>query len=163
MMSNSTNKKTAWAWIASTFFGVGWMKPGPGTWGSVAAMLLWMAFARLTQAGSSALFVATLVGAAVALAIGITAASVVEREHGSGDPQMVVLDEVVGQWIALLWVRPDWGHAILALIFFRVFDILKPPPARQFDRMHGGFGIMMDDVASGAYAFLCMQILQRYL
>jgi phosphatidylglycerophosphatase A len=155
-------KKTIWAWVAGTFFGFGLMKPGPGTWGSAAAMLLWLGYAGLTHAGTVSLTLATAIAAAVALAIGIPAASIVAREHGSGDPQMVVIDEAVGQWIALLWLPAGWGHAILALVFFRVFDILKPPPARQFDRMHGGFGIMMDDVAAGVYALVCMQVVRFF-
>ena len=158
----TTNKRTAWAWVTGTFFGLGLMKPGPGTWGSAAAMLLWMAYANWTHAAINMLTLATFIAAGVALAIGIPAASVVARECGSGDPQVVVIDEAVGQWIALLGLPPTWGHAILALLFFRLFDILKPPPARQFDRMHGGFGIMMDDVAAGIYAFICMQIVHIF-
>jgi phosphatidylglycerophosphatase A len=161
--ANSTsNKKTAWAWIAGTFFGTGLMKPGPGTWGSAAAMVLWLLYAGLAHANTTQLTIATAIAAAIALAVGIPAASIVEREAGSGDPQMVVIDEAVGQWIALLFLPGNWGHAVLALGFFRLFDILKPPPARQFDRMHGGFGIMMDDVAAGVYALLCMQIVHLF-
>ena len=77
--------------------------------------------------------------------------------------RFVVLDEVTGQWIALIGaaVRPrDW---LLAFLLFRAFDILKPPPARQFDRMHSGFGIMMDDVAAGVYAMLLVWLASRYI
>jgi len=153
-------KRTWWAWTVGTFFGIGLIKPGPGTWGSASAMLLWVIYANIVHPSIGMLTLITAITAAVALAIGIPAASIVARASGSGDPQMVVIDEAVGQWIALLWLPADWGHAVLALIFFRVFDILKPPPARQFDRMHGGFGIMMDDVAAGVYALIVMQILR---
>jgi phosphatidylglycerophosphatase A len=161
-IANGNTGRTWWAWTTGTFFGIGLIKPGPGTWGSAAAMLLWMVYANLTHVGSNMLSVATLIAAAVALAIGIPAANIVARESGVGDPQMVVIDEAVGQWITLLLVPADWGHAILALLFFRLFDIVKPPPARQFDRMHGGFGIMMDDVAAGVYAFICMQLVHIF-
>jgi phosphatidylglycerophosphatase A len=156
-------KKSLWAWTAGTFFGIGLMKPGPGTWGSVAAAAIWLGYAMLTGTSGTSLTIITAIAAAIALAIGIPAANVVSRESGSGDPQMVVLDEVVGQWITLLFVRADWEHALVGLIFFRVFDILKLPPARQLDNMHGGTGVMLDDVAAGAQALICMALVHKFL
>jgi phosphatidylglycerophosphatase A len=74
-----------------------------------------------------------------------------------------VLDEVVGQWIALIGATiVPWSWP-LAFLLFRVFDIVKPPPARQFDRMHSGFGIMMDDVAAGAYALILVWLVSRII
>ena len=96
--------------------------------------------------------------------IGIPAATIVARESGREDPGFVVLDEAAGQWIALLAASPArWQQWLLAFLLFRFFDILKPPPARQFDRMHGGFGIMMDDVAAGLYALLAGVLATRFL
>ena len=158
--------KTIWAWALGTFFGVGLLKPGPGTWGSAAAVALWLGAAHVPGIGLEGmhLAVATALAALAATLIGIPAASIVERESSgpdgkSTDPQCVVLDEVAGQWIALIGIPASLTHALVALLLFRIFDILKPPPARQFDRMHGGFGIMMDDVAAGLYALLLGHVL----
>lgn len=74
--------------------------------------------------------------------------------HTVADPSIVVIDEVVGMWIALLFQPSGIGAAILAFVAFRGFDIVKPPPARQLERIPGGWGIMLDDVVAGIYANL---------
>ena len=76
----------------------------------------------------------------------------VERQSGGHDPQFVVIDEVIGQWIALLFCPVDWRHALIALVLFRLFDITKPFPVRRLERLPGGWGIVFDDVAAGLYA-----------
>jgi phosphatidylglycerophosphatase A len=73
-----------------------------------------------------------------------------------------VLDEVCGQWIALAASPADWPHAILALLLFRVFDIIKPWPARQLEGLDGGAGIMLDDVAAGLYALLSFVVIRHW-
>ena len=150
--------RTPWAWTVATLLGTGFLKPAPGTWGSVAATGTWLLFHALVAPSPPALRAATLLAALLALVAGIPAASVVEDESGGEDPGHVVIDEAAGQWIALLafcgYGRADWAHALLALVLFRVFDIVKPPPARQLERLHGGLGIMLDDVAAGVYALL---------
>ncbi|QNI32592.1 phosphatidylglycerophosphatase A [Alloacidobacterium dinghuense] len=158
----TTRSKTLWAWIAATFFGAGFGKPGPGTWGSVAAALLWLLI--VSSAHLSAIQTGVVSGllASLALLIGIPAATIVERESGREDPGHVVLDEVCGQWIALAAAPADWLHALLALLLFRVFDIIKPWPARQLERLHGGAGIMLDDVAAGFYALLVFLVIHRW-
>lgn len=93
----------------------------------------------------------------IAFAVGIPISTVMERHFGK-DPSEVVWDEVVGMWIALVLLPPVWYIAILTFLVFRVFDIIKPQPARYFDRMSGGFGIMMDDVVAGVYANIVMQV-----
>ncbi len=155
-------KRTKWAWVLGTFFGAGLMKPGPGTYGSVAAMLLWLAAAHLLHPSPLQLAVGTAVAALLGTLTGIPASSIVERESGREDPQHVVLDEAVGQWIALIAIPADWPHAVISLLLFRLFDILKPPPARQLDQMHGGAGIMLDDVAAGVYALIVAQVLLHW-
>ena len=104
----------------------------------------------------------TAVGAILVLLAGIPASSTVAREAAIEDPGFVVLDEVVGQWIALIAAGTRTWEWLLAFALFRVFDILKPPPARQFDRMHGGFGIMMDDVAAGIYAMAVVWLVRLF-
>ena len=75
----------------------------------------------------------------------------------------MVLDEVAGQWIALAAAAPRWPLWLAAFVLFRAFDIVKPPPARQLDRIPGGFGIMMDDVAAGVYAMLAVALLHHWI
>lgn len=178
MMSKQA-KRTRWAWIAGTWFGAGLLKPGPGTWGSIAAVLIWLATAmwwNLSGIGltwtspqktvflgpSVTLGIFTALAALIVLIIGIRAATIVGRESGTADPQHVVIDEVCGQWIALLFMPPTWQSALLCLVLFRLFDIVKPPPARQLERLHGGTGVMLDDVAAGVYALIVAQALQHW-
>ncbi len=145
-------KKTSWAWAVATFFGSGLLKPGPGTWGSIAAVLLWAAFAWLAHPSRLMLVIALLIGIALATILGVPAATIVERQSGRHDPGFVVIDEVIGQWIALLFSPVDWRHGLIALLLFRLFDIVKPFPVRQFERLPAGWGIVFDDVAAGLYA-----------
>jgi len=98
------------------------------------------------------LAVGTGVAALAATIIGIPAATIAAREAGRKDPGFVVIDEVAGQWIALIAVRPDWQHAALALLLFRAFDIWKPWPIQRLERLPEGTGIVLDDVAAGALA-----------
>ncbi|MGO8720412.1 MAG: phosphatidylglycerophosphatase A [Acidobacteriaceae bacterium] len=147
-----TKKRTAWAWVLATFFGIGFMRPAPGTWGSAAGLLLWLAAAHWLHPTPMHLALGTTVAALIVFLVGIPASSIVAREAATEDPSFVVLDEVAGQWVALIAATTRPWEWLLAFLLFRVFDILKPSPARQFDRMHSGFGIMMDDVAAGGYA-----------
>jgi phosphatidylglycerophosphatase A len=146
--------RTVWAWTAGTFFGIGLIGPGPGTWASLAAAALWFFAARAAHLNTIGLAIVTGVAAIAATLIGIPAGSVVERESGREDPGHVVIDEVAGQWIALVACPVEIRHALLAFALFRLFDIVKPWPARQLERLHGGLGIMMDDVAAGMYALV---------
>lgn len=151
---SKTVRRTSWAWATATFLGIGLIGPGPGTWASLAAAILWFFFARAAHLSQVSLALATAVAAVFAVLIGIPAGSIVERESGHEDPGQVVIDEVAGQWIALMACPVKVGHALLAFVLFRFFDIVKPWPARQLERLHGGLGIMMDDVAAGIYALL---------
>ena len=146
-------RTTPWAWTVATFFGAGYGKPGPGTWGSVAAVLVWAAFAFTLHPSTLTLTLALTLAIAVATAIGVPASTIVARESGREDPQFVVIDEVAGQWIALLACPIDWYHPLIALVLFRLFDITKPFPARQLESLPGGWGIVFDDVAAGLYAW----------
>jgi len=153
-MTTEPGKRTLWAWTAGTFFGIGLIGPGPGTWASLAATALWFFAARAAHLSAINLAIATGVAAVAAILVGIPAGSVVERESGREDPGQVVIDEVAGQWITLAVCPVEIRHALLAFALFRLFDIVKPWPARQLERLHGGLGIMMDDVAAGMYALV---------
>jgi phosphatidylglycerophosphatase A len=151
-------KKTVWAWTLGTFFGAGFLKPGPGTYGSIAALLLWYGTAHALNPSPTALAIGTAIAAIVVTLIGIPAATIVARESGREDPGHVVIDEAAGQLIALIAIPADWRHAALSLLLFRAFDILKPPPIRQLERLPAGTGIMLDDVAAGLFALACAQL-----
>jgi len=93
----------------------------------------------------------------------VPAATIAARESGRHDPGFVVIDEVAGQWIALLFSPPGWRHALIALALFRVFDIVKPPPARQLERLPAGWGIVFDDVAAGLYALGVASLIRHFI
>jgi len=154
---------TKWAWTVATFFGAGFGKPGPGTWGSVGAVLLWAAFAWGLHLAPHALLLTLFAGIALTLVLGIPASTVVARESGREDPQIVVIDEVAGQWIALLFSPFDWRHALIALVLFRLFDITKPFPVRQLEQLPEGWGIVFDDVAAGLYALGVASLLRIWI
>ena len=100
--------------------------------------------------------------AAASTLIGIPASTIVSLESGAKDPSFVVIDEVAGQAISLLAAPAfGWKYAIAAFILFRAFDIVKPPPVRQLERLPRGWGIMMDDVAAGILACVLLQIAAR--
>lgn len=144
--------KTRWAFLIATFFGAGCGKPGPGTWGSVAAVLCWAVYGLAVHPSACGLLVALGVGIVLSIALGVPAATVAAREAGVEDPGFVVVDEVAGQWIALLGMPFDWKHGVIALVLFRLFDITKPFPVHQLEKLPRGWGIVFDDVAAGLYA-----------
>ncbi len=155
-------QRTLWAWTLATWFGAGFGKPGPGTYGSVAAVLLWYTAAHFAQFPPPSLKVVTLVAAIVTTLIGIPASTITAREAGREDPGFVVIDEVAGQLIALIPMRPDWKHAAVALVLFRIFDIAKPWPIRRLEELPEGTGIMLDDVAAGLLALIAGVGLSRF-
>jgi phosphatidylglycerophosphatase A len=125
----------------------------PGTAGSAAGLLL---IVPLRMAQNPWLDLATAIGL---LGVGIWSATVVERHLGVEDPGLVVIDEVLGMLVSLLWLPLSWPVVIAAFLAFRVFDIIKPWPAGRFERLGGGLGIMADDVMAGVYANLVVQAL----
>lgn len=147
-MPKST-RKTWWAWIVGTFFGAGFGKPGPGTYGSCAAALLWWLGARWLQPSAGMLTLLTLSAAILATLVGIPAATRVARESGREDPSIVVIDEVAGQLFVLLFAAPTVPQVLFAVVLFRIFDISKPWPIRKLEALPEGTGIMLDDVAAG--------------
>lgn len=151
--------RTFWAWAVGTFFGIGKLHPGPGTWASVATVLLWRTLAPF--AGSRQLPIA-IIAAALVTAIGIPAATRVARESKLKDPGFVVIDEVAGQLIALIGVPLAWKTLLAGLILFRVFDIVKPPPLRRLEHLPEGAGIMLDDVGAGLYALTILHAMRHF-
>lgn len=149
-----------WATLVATFFGVGRLRPGPGTWGSLAAVLIWFGLSRWIPAERQVLTLAGL--AAIVVMLGIPAATRVARASGVKDPEFVVIDEVAGQWLSLLLVPVSWKTLLAGFILFRGFDIVKPPPVRRLEKLPAGVGIVVDDVAAGVYALVVMQLLLHF-
>jgi phosphatidylglycerophosphatase A len=156
----SSGRAPVWATLTATFFGIGRLPGGPGTWGSLAAVLIWFALARFIPAASQWVVLAAMAAGAVAL--GTPASTRVARAFGTKDPQFVVIDEVAGQWITLLFVPVTWKTLAIGFILFRGFDIVKPPPVRQLERLPEGTGIVVDDVGAGIYALALMQLLLHF-
>ena len=141
------------AYLLSTWFGAGYSPKAPGTAGSVAALVIAIALHRF--AGFTALHFAIL--AAATFLPAVWAAGVAAIHSGCKDPQFVVIDEVIGQWIALAGAASyNWKSYLAALALFRLFDIFKPPPVRQLESLPGGWGINLDDVMAGIYAALVL-------
>ena len=135
-------------WLA-TFFGIGWSPIAPGTVASAAALGLgWLLVLLGWQA--------TLTAAVVTTATGIYVCGIHARNVGIYDPPECVLDEVAGQWFALVPVavyeRSNWRLFAVAFLLFRLFDIWKPWPVAAAEKLPGGIGIMMDDVVAGLFA-----------
>jgi phosphatidylglycerophosphatase A len=163
--SFQSGRKTFWAWTVATFFGAGFGKPGPGTWGSVAATLIWAGTDYFLHPSQSWMLVLTLIGIALSIGLGVPAATIAARESGREDPGFVVIDEVAGQWITMLplcWGKHDWKHILIALLLFRVFDVWKPFPIRRIENLPEGWGIVFDDVAAGLYAGAVLLLLSRW-
>ncbi len=160
MKSPTLEPTPLWATLVATLFGIGRLRPGPGTWGSAATVLLWAALAH-ALAPSLRTPVAIVLAGLVTL-IGIPAATQVARSSGTKDPQFVVIDEVAGQLVALIAVPLAWKSFLAAFILFRAFDIVKPPPVRQLEAIPEGAGIVLDDVAAGLCALGTMHLLLRF-
>jgi phosphatidylglycerophosphatase A len=144
---------SALARLLGTWFYLGYVPKGPGTAGSLGALAIaWALHAYLGISGAClALFGVLLIAPA------IWAAGRVAKDTGSKDPQVVVIDEVVGQWITLAGAsRLNAASWITAFALFRLFDIWKPPPVRQLEKVPGGAGIVLDDAMAGIFAALVL-------
>ncbi len=153
--------------LIATFFYVGHLRPAPGTWGSLAALPA--GWAIYTLFGPWGL----IAGIVASYALGVWATGVETRGKDSHDPSEIVIDEVCGQWIALLPLafgaaRQDvdilalWPGWIAAFALFRLFDITKWGPIGWADRMHGPTGVMLDDVIAGVFAAIGVTALAAF-
>lgn len=145
------------AYFVATTGLVGHLKPAPGTWGSLAALPF--AWALHSLGGFTLLLVASV----VLFAVGVWATRVLTDGKDNHDPSYIVVDEVVGQWIALLPVSIGAAHSgagildlwpgwVAAFVLFRLFDITKPGPVGWADRREDAVGVMLDDVIAGIFA-----------
>ena len=140
--------------LIATWFGSGRLPLMPGTWGTLAAL----PFAWLIRSvwGAQGL----LIAAAAVFAAGLWAAWVLSRHLGQADPGEVVVDEVVGIWVALAFVPPGFTLYVLGFLIFRAFDIFKPWPVSWAEsELAGALGIMADDVVAGVYTMIALALL----
>ena len=145
-------------WILAAFtsvFFVGYAPFMSGTIGSVPAAVVafWLGDRP----------VALLLLAAILFVLGVAASSRGERIFGRKDPSEVVIDEFVGMLVAFLWLPVTWQSLVAAFLLFRLFDIWKPFPARRFEELPGGLGVMADDLVAGIYANLLFRILDFFV
>lgn len=137
------------ATLIATWFGAGLLPVAPGSWGSLAALpVAWLILAL----GSPRLL---LLAALLALLVGWWAVAHYMRYTVAKDPNEVVIDEVSGQWLTLLFAEPSvWWHWLLGFLLFRLMDIAKPWPANLIDRRATAMAVMADDVIAGLYAMI---------
>jgi phosphatidylglycerophosphatase A len=142
-------------WIATTG-GLGYAPVAPGTFGSAAGIAIYW----LTRDWST---VAQLGIIAIVTIVGTWAATEAATHFGREDPGYVVIDEVAGQLVTLAFTGAGLTATIAAFFVFRVFDIIKPYPANRLERLHGGVGIMADDLMAGVYGCVVVHALMRFV
>lgn len=136
--------------LLANCFGLGRLRPAPGTIGSAFGLAVYWVLWR-GQPG------AVQIGAIAAVtALGVAAATSTAKQLGDDDPSEVVIDEVAGMWLSL-FACTSVTQAVVAFFVFRALDIIKPFPARQLEALPGGWGIMLDDLAAGAYTLLLLR------
>jgi len=158
----ATKRPSLGVWIA-TCGGLGYIPIAPGSVGAAVGAGLVVALARL-PGPDWRVSVAVGAGAVVVLALGVPAATAAETYFGRKDPGHVIIDEVMGQMIALVATpRAGWKWLLGGYLLFRAFDVVKPFPARRLERLRGGWGIMLDDAAAGFWALAALSLLEYWL
>lgn len=155
--------------LGVTVLGAGLLRPAPGSWGSLVAVLVWLGWYWLARESN---IVPSLPEAVICAAVAASVALCVRwggwaaERFGRADPPQFVLDEFAGQLLALVFLPASAGRELLAVaagqfLLFRLLDIIKPPPGRLVERLPGGWGIVADDLVAGAYANLLGQLIWR--
>ncbi len=140
----------------ATGLGLGFLRGPTGTYGAILGLGLYALLAR---------WVPLMVHAGLAVPLffySVLSAGSAARQLGNKDPKEVVCDEIFGQWFTLLWLPFHWPTALIGLLAFRFFDIVKPFPARRLEHLPGGWGIVMDDLMAAIYAHLLLQVLFHF-
>jgi phosphatidylglycerophosphatase A len=158
-----------------TFFGLGYGPIAPGTWGSWGAIVIYLGIHFFFYPETSVPWWLLLVLIAAACVVCVTLGGWAVKFYNDLDPHPVVIDEAAGQWVSVLFVPMATSHPIVnptfhvlivcgaAFFLFRLFDVIKLPPARQLERLPAGWGILCDDLAAGIQANIILQILFRWL
>ena len=143
-------------WIA-TCFKIGYLPLAPGTWGSIFAVLLWWVFLKDLNLYFFGLIIFLF------FIIGIFSSDIMIDELGDNDPSSIIIDELVGQWLALLFLPEGLINIAISFILFRFFDIIKPWPIPLIEKLPKGLGVMSDDVAAGFITLSFIQIINIYI
>jgi phosphatidylglycerophosphatase A len=163
------------AWWLATGFGSGYLKPAPGTWGSLAGLLAWLLLVNIVSRTGWTTAPWLLLGAPLALTLlAVWAAAQVVRETDQKDPSFIVIDEWAGLWVALTpllftaTLQPQpltlWAARLVApFLLFRLFDIWKPGIVDRAQALPGGWGVVLDDVLAGLLAALITWPLDQWL
>jgi len=167
ILTNTTlpqaSSRPGWAIWVATCGGIGYFPVAPGSVGAAVAVAIVAALGRLPISSPEvSLWVGVV--AAITLAVGIVTAGETERYFRRKDPGHIVIDEVLGQMVVLLaHPRAGWKALIVAFLLFRVFDVLKPFPARRLEHLNGGWGVMLDDAAAGVWSLLVFSLVGHWL
>ena len=137
----------------ATALGVGYVPFAPGTFGSLAGLVV---FAGVRATGQPAVELAAIVAVFFA---GVWAATAAETHFGHIDPGPVVIDEVLGMLVTLTLMPVSMTGVFVGFVLFRVFDVIKPPPCNRFEALPGGWGVMCDDFMAAVYAHVCVRVL----
>ena len=143
--------------LIATVGGIGHLPVAPGTWASLFALPC--AWIIVQETGSMGLYIATL----IVFCVGVWASDYLERKTGNKDPGHIVIDEVAGQWLAILAIEPNLILYGAGFVLFRLADIFKPWPVSWAERLPGGYGVMIDDILAGLYAGIGVYLLAMWL
>ena len=150
------NLKYKFSEIICTVLYIGKLPLAPGTFGSIAALICWFFIKPFI---SDPLFL--LINGGIFF-LGIACSEIIVSTDNVKDPQYIVIDEWVGMWVGLYLVEHNILWGLTAFLCFRIFDIFKPGPIGEMDKMDGGIGVMMDDVVAGILTCLLMQSLSHF-
>ncbi|MCY2931834.1 MAG: phosphatidylglycerophosphatase A [Planctomycetota bacterium] len=148
-------------------FGTGYLPVAPGSWGSAAVAAGWLGLCWGSGGDERTLTIAMAAVIVVFSAVCVGFGRFAEKAYARKDPSQMVADEWAGQAVTMLALPVGagmWQHAVTAgvgLFFFRLFDVIKPPPARQFEALPAGWGMLLDDLMAGVYANLVCQVVLR--
>jgi phosphatidylglycerophosphatase A len=134
----------------ATCLGLGYVPFAPGTFGSAAGLLVWAVLPQSTAAHGVAIV--------LIFAGGVWSAGIAEQHFRGTDPGPVVIDEVMGMLVTLFMVPVGWPGAAAGFVLFRIFDVIKPPPANRLEHLRGGMGVMADDFMAAVYANIALRI-----
>lgn len=140
--------------LIASIFGIGYIRKGGGTVAAAFAVLVWWLLFR--NYGTQ--FALQVVLTVAVTALGIWVGNVVEKDWGK-DSYRVVIDEVAGMFVSVLFIPPDWKWLLAGFVLFRFFDIAKPLYIRRLEAFKGGWGVMLDDVLAGIYANIILQVI----
>jgi phosphatidylglycerophosphatase A len=140
------------AFVFATGFGSGYSPVAPGTAGSAVGLLFVWGMSRLDLPGQIVSVVAVTI-------LSVVAADIVAAALGLKDPGVIVADEIAGMMVTMIAIPFTATTVALGFVLFRVMDIVKPPPARQFEHFRGGIGVVADDLMAGVYAHLVLRVI----